>query len=69
MDPATISLALTGAIKAIELFRTLQANAQRTRALNAAEVAENERQLAEAMASDRWKTDAELGVLNEPPKV
>jgi hypothetical protein len=68
MDPATISLALTGAIKAIELFRTLQANAQRTRALNDAEVEENERQLAEAMASDRWKTDAELGVLGQPPR-
>jgi hypothetical protein len=55
-----VALALAGAIQAIQLFRKLQADAQRTRALNAAEVAANEKQLTDAMASDRWKTDAEL---------
>ncbi len=60
MDTATISLALSGAIQAIKLFRKLQAQAQRTKALNDAEVAANEKQLTDAMADDRWKTDAEL---------
>lgn len=60
MEKDHAQMALDAAITSLRLYRELSAIAKRTRALNDEEIAANEKRLADAVAADFSKTDAEL---------